>query len=220
MSRLLFEMRAGSDAGARAGEVTYRAWVNCDDSGVPFMCSYDGGCARTVLYDCFYCDEHLESVCGVRIGPSPIAGMGLFATRQFRRNDVITHYGGEIITPAEMETRYGCITTNDGEQLVMTAPYALGIDQSDETRDAVRVRGAGSYCNSPEGSSVRRRANARLGNRHIRASTTIQPGTEILCAYGRDYWQSAGPRTITHETRLVDDASLLPPFKRRRDGGE
>ena len=214
--RLLFELRAGTDAESRAGSLVYRAWVNCDDTGVPFRCSHDG-CEATVLYDCFLCGNHLESEYGVRILPSAIAGLGLFATRRFRRNEIIVHYGGEIVSRDEMEVRYGCVENDRGDLITLTAPYALGIDRSENSRDAARVRGAGSYVNSAE-NVVGKRANARLGNRFIRATCTIEPGTEILCTYGDDYWHSASARTMTHTTREVvgDVAGSLTSYKRRR----
>lgn len=216
-SRLLFELRAGAEAGSAAGSIVYRSWVNCDDTGVPFLCSHPS-CTKHVLYDCFLCETHLESECGVRIGPSTVAGLGLFATRKFKRNEIIVHYGGEVVSADEMETRYGCLRNDRGESVTLTAPYALGIDKSTHSRDAARVRGAGAYVNSSEGLRSGVTANARLGNRYIRALKTIEPGTEILCTYGTEYWQFESAATMTHCTRLVTTTTSdgMSPYKRRR----
>ena len=200
IERLKFVMRAGSAAGSKSGEVIYRCWVNCDDIGIPFQCSADG-CSERVLYDCKYCPEHLRAETGVYIAPSQTGfGMGLFTAREFARGDRIAHYGGEIVTAEETEWRYGCMCDDDGEYIVVTAPYALGIDGTENSRDAVRIRGAGSYCNSPKGTDFK--ANARLGCRFIRASKALPANTEVFVCYGSEYWTLCGPEHMSHETKV------------------
>jgi len=219
LPRLLFVLRAGTKAGADAGNVLYRAWVNCDDTGVPFKCS-DETCHSPVFHDCFYCDAHLTEHVGVVIRESniPGCGLGLFASRSFSRGERIASYGGEVISSQELATRYSkMIDAETGEYLVVTAPYALGIHGSDNTRDGARIRGAGSYVNATLGTG--RRPNSPLGNRYVRASRKINAGEEILCSYGAEYWKCASPAFMTHTTTTIVSSTSAPPllpFKRRR----
>jgi hypothetical protein len=214
--RLQFNLRMGPAAGKNHGKVLYRTWVNCDDMGVPFLCSVDK-CEESVLDDCWFCTRHLREKCGVYIAPSRTGfGKGLFTAKAFKRGQRIAHYGGEIISAQEMDNRYGWMLDDEDEYVVVTAPYALSLNDTENARDAVRIRGAGSYCNSPKGFNIK--CNASLGNRFVRATTTIHPDTEIFVSYGCEYWGCAGPDISTHETILrVDDIPDVPCKRRKMD---
>jgi hypothetical protein len=214
MKRLRFEMTIGPVAGLNEGIMLYRSWVNCDDTGIPFQCSADG-CGQTVLYDCFYCDEHLRSECGVYIAPSQTGfGMGLFTAKCFRKGESIAHYGGELISDDELCNRYCWVTNDNGEYISVTAPYAL--EASKGTIDAVRIRGAGAYCNCPKGTS--KRSNAYLGADDIRAWTNIRKNTEVFVSYGRAYWLNCGPKFASHQTteECFHTNETETPLKKRK----
>lgn len=191
-------------------EILYRCLVNCDDLGIPFLCNAEA-CDKCVLWDCFYCEEHLRSICGVYLAPSTTGhGKGLFSAKQFKRGQKIAHYGGEIISPEEMHSRYGWMTNECGDYFVVTAPYGIEIENSENVRDACRIRGAASYCNSIHGTGMK--SNAQLGSRYVRATRTIEPDHEILVAYGRDYWKTTN---CQHETKVFSDLVEGQPIKLR-----
>lgn len=41
----------------------------------------------------------------LRVGPSRIDGLGLFATRDIQKNDVIAEYQGQVVSHAEASRR-------------------------------------------------------------------------------------------------------------------
>lgn len=207
-------MFIGDVAGENSGSMLYRTWVNCDDTGVPFLCSADG-CEESVLYDCIYCDKHLRSICGVYVAPSETGfGLGLFTDRCFRKGESIVHYGGECVSDDELCHRYCWVKNDDGEYVSVTAPYAL--EAAVGTCDAVRIRGAGAYCNCPKGTN--KRSNAYLGSNGIKASANIKKGVEVFVSYGRAYWMNCGPYYATHYTVVEDfiNKDDERPFKRRK----
>ncbi len=188
VKRLVYTLTAGDEAGFNASQTIYRTNVNCDDTGMPFRCCR---CDSLVMYDCYYCPLHLAEECGVRVGISKTGfGLGLFATRDFKRRHRVAHYGGEILTPAEIDARYGWLPDDSGEMFVTTAPYALGLVDSENVRDAARIRGAGAYCNDPRNTPYK--ANAALGCRYIRAVVDVKKGEEVFVDYGEHYWTRAG----------------------------
>jgi hypothetical protein len=184
---------------------------------MPLQCSADL-CEQPVLEDCWFCAEHLRSIVGVYVAPSKTGyGKGLFTARSFKRGQRIAHYGGEVVSEEEMQSRYGWMfnKTADG-YVVVTAPYALGIEGTTNSRDAARIRGAGSYCNSPKGLEGIR-PNASLGNRYVRALVDMGPDTEVFVSYGRDYWVCASSHFETHSTTVqVNKLSLEPSCKKRK----
>ena len=68
-------------------------------SGVP--------CPLVTRYHAPYCMTHSISILGLLVKPSPIpgAGLGLFATRDFRPGSHITSYLGEVLSKTELDAR-------------------------------------------------------------------------------------------------------------------
>lgn len=127
------------------------------------------------------CAFHLEELHGLRIGEEGRLGrgqLGLFATRSFRPGDFIVPYGGEVVTNAELERRYG-----NG-----TAPYALELS-SNRCLDGALLRSAGACANHFMGlaPAPNARFEKRGGTMWLRAVERIERGDAILLDYGNDY---------------------------------
>ena len=129
-----------------------------------------------------YCATHARKIFGVEIRVSELenAGLGLFAVRDFKRGELVATYGGEKLTPDEVDKRYGV----NG-----LAAYALTIHPNKLILDAITVRGYGSMANDGHGV---RRCNAHFSKKGdtglLRANRRIHNGEEILASYGREYW--------------------------------
>jgi len=131
-----------------------------------------------------YCWNHTRTIEGLRIKAStvPGAGLGLFATKQFRSGDAITPYSGDII--ALRHDRVG-------------GPYYLQLNQH-KGIDAARTNTAsGRYANDPRGTQSPPNATLVLdtnrGTGRVKATRTIQPGQEIFVSYGPGYWRGHRP---------------------------
>lgn len=141
-----------------------------------------GRCRRRTKKQLPYCYEHARSLLHVDIRPSTIpgAGLGLFALKEFKKDDLIAPYKGEIITKAQMDERYG-----DG-----LAKYALQINKNTYI-DSACQRGTASFINTNP-----RKNNARFSvysgrsgyppGASVRATKTIPEGAEIFVDYGPD----------------------------------
>ncbi len=150
-------------------------------------------CKRKSIIGYEYCPAHLQMVDHLKIQTSniPQAEKGLFAVDKtkgpndivFRKGDPIVPYNGEIISPEELDRRYGLED--------ITAPYALGITQDPNfIIDAAAKRGIGSMANYMPGHN-----NAKfvthVRNHHpqarIKATKNIRNNQEIYVDYKRDY---------------------------------
>jgi len=111
-----------------------------------------------------------------------------------------------------MHNRYGWVRDEAGEYLQITAPYAQGIHDSDNSVDAIRVRGAGAYVNDVRG--TRHTVNASLDGTYLHALCDIEAGDEIFADYGTDYWTCAA--VATHSTSEETARGDGGPPKRRK----
>lgn len=129
-----------------------------------------------------YCHIHMRLHDGLRVTQSPIAGMGLFATRDFKRGEHITDYTGDELVLSH--DRVG-------------GPYALALTQR-KAIDAARTNTAyGRWANDPRGSDLSANAafvvNPATGTGRLRATRAITKGSEVLVSYGPAYWRAFGP---------------------------
>ena len=142
-----------------------------------------------------YCWTHLKQLAQLRIKASgvPLAGMGLFATRDFAAGEHLADYTGDYLIP---------LRDNVG------GPYALQIKRS-LLIDAARTNtGAGRWVNDPRGSLHGPNASFVLNTARqtgrLKASKAIQAGQEIFVSYGQAYWaaaEPAGARKARHRRR-------------------
>lgn len=135
-------------------------------------------CKRNTIKHWDVCFQHLMSVHGVQVKPSniPGAGLGLFAARDFHRNEQIGPYIGDKLTTAQIDARYG----EDN-----TAPYALKT-RNDRYVDSACKRGFTAYINHsgrPNSRFVLYRGKARV----VADINLIREGREITVSYGPEY---------------------------------
>ena len=134
------------------------------------------------------CWQHLLSQKKVRIMPSAVAGKGLFAKSKthaanavlFSPGDVIVEYGGERITRAQLEARYGDYT----------APYGLSDDRQRNIEDGACKRGPGTLANHAPNANAKysmSRPKGRTPFFRLVATAEIRNGQEIFCSYGDNY---------------------------------
>jgi SET domain-containing protein len=148
------------------------------------------------------CWTHLlkERRLRIRLSLQPNAGKGVFAQRGrivpaaaqpgilFRRNDVITEYGGQPITQQELQNRYG----------MYTAPY--GAERTANiVEDAACRRGVGAMVNHRHGPQTN--VQMYVGNPNqpaaqrklkLRALRNIREGQELFMNYGPAYLMNDG----------------------------
>jgi hypothetical protein len=122
------------------------------------------------------CWIHLKKVKGLRVKKS-FHGLGLFATRDIKKNKRIVPYKGEEMTNREVAERY---PRKDGRYVVCSRTGDRCIDARHTTS------GVGRYANSASGTG--KKANARFTDRTLniksRKKSHIKAGAEILVMYG------------------------------------
>ena len=149
-------------------------------------------CRRRVCVGTQKCFTHRKRDEGLQVKRSliPNSGKGLFATKLFRKNDLIgTGYRGELISRAQLNNRYG-------QQQNANAPYALSVRNSQQIVDSACERGILSVANTK---TVRSQCNAKYsqhikadGTVNVRATKRIRPGDEIYIWYGAGFTQTMG----------------------------
>ena len=119
-----------------------------------FLKSDGSRCRNKVVVSAPFCWQHTKRLFGVRVKESAhVPGeKGLFAAQDFRRNDFIIPYYGNVQASTQNDDIYG-------EE---TAPYAADLGEH-EVIDAACYRGAASAANDGRVRGGRRvRANAKL----------------------------------------------------------
>jgi len=136
-------------------------------------------CKRRVCVGQPKCSQHRDFV--IKKSGIPNAGMGLFAKREFKKNEVIGEYYGEQVNASQLKSRYG----------QSTAPYAL--QAGGVIFDAACKRSLMSVANARKNFS---QANAKFSNSlnangrvNVRAKKKIKAGKEVFVHYGSDYWK-------------------------------
>ena len=103
------------------------------------------------------------------------AGRGLFATRSFKKNQLITTYDGQVITMKEARTR--------SRQTHLASREGIVIDG---ITVPAKGCGGGSFAN---GEPLLKHSNAKivaiLGILALKSTRAIEPWEEIVVHYGR-----------------------------------
>ncbi len=127
-----------------------------------------------------YCWNHLQSLMGLRIKKSNIAGAGrgVFAGRNFSEGDHVTDYTGDTVL--------------GGDQRIGGSNYVFGLSNR-RAIDAARTNTApGRLINDARGTDSRPNLTWKVDNiRHrvrLVASRPIAAGEELYVPYGRRYW--------------------------------
>jgi len=133
-------------------------------------------------------------------------GLGVRARRAIPDGTALGIYGGEVLTTAELDARYGA----DGVgEYAITLQDGLHVDAAD-----VRVRSWAGYVNDARGTGAA--VNCVLdGWGVVHSLAHIAAGQELLLDYGDAYWRG---------TPVAGMALLLPPTppptNPRRDDSE
>ena len=134
------------------------------------------------------CPQHLDSVMGLRIGPSEIAGAGygLFTTRARVKGENIVRYTGLVVLELEPDS---------DEEDNYSGTYVLMVKKTYPRVyiDAREPVNTGGFVNSSKGSGKRNNCqfvyDARRRHAWVRARAKIDAGKELYVAYGSPYWR-------------------------------
>lgn len=117
----------------------------------------------------------------------PDAGRGLFTAIPLYKDEVIAIFHGELLSAMEAGDR----AAQGLDRYFMELP-------SGTTLDAMEVEGFAKFANDAQGSAggaLRNNALIALDDSDrvcLRATRRIRVGEEVLCAYGKRYWQRHG----------------------------
>jgi SET domain-containing protein len=138
----------------------------------------------------------------VRIGPSSVAGQGLFARKDFKKGDFICQYWGDLVKTS--------VATRDDYQsdYLFQLTDKWTIDGKDPNSCYAR------YVNDPIRSGKYNAAFVVAYERELRsgpgipglvvvAIKDIQAGQEIFAAYGNDYWADEHFGLLNRYERLL-----------------
>lgn len=127
-----------------------------------------------------FCYTHLDKEMGLRIKKSDIpgAGRGLFATRDFRPDENITGYSGDISDDPDVD-HGGSI-------------YVMGISERTSVDAARRNTMPGRLINDPVHTGKESNCTWVIDRNakkvRVKATKAIKKGDEILISYGPGYW--------------------------------
>jgi hypothetical protein len=129
---------------------------------------------------------------GLQVKPSTIseAGLGLFATRPFQAEELITFYQGQLISHQQAQVR---MARGKGAYLATLVRMHEVVDGM-RASDMKNGCGGASACNdASDGSGIKNNAyfvvRRMPGRLLLRARHDIAEGDEIFCSYGRTYWR-------------------------------
>lgn len=131
------------------------------------------------------CWIHASKEDGVRVKKSniPQAGKGLFAEKDFKKEEKVTDYCGERLTKQQLDQRY------DEDE---TAQYAVQMGNNYFIDARKSTDCFGRYINSPLRTKFK--GNVRFATRpgqsgkvSIKATRNIKKGSELYLPYGRAY---------------------------------
>jgi len=150
-------------------------------------------CLRCTRYtSCLpHCSVHRAAVEHLRIGPSPIAGLGLFAVGEgvvFRKGERIARYAGEQYDGAEIEALY----PNN-----QVGPYTMVSSTPDLYLDGATLRTPAAMANASEEPNAVFLSAPRFPL--LVAAKDIAGGEEITVDYGPMYF-AADTVHLPHKT--------------------
>lgn len=147
------------------------------------------------------CPKHAAEHYDVAVRPSliPNAGLGLFALRDFKKNEILTPpYTGEILSNRTLNSRYG-----DG-----SAPYTLELKR-DMYTDASAHRCWAAFINHTKHKKANTKFAVFREVANVRATKDIPAGTELLVDYGDDYFRYSDKVTTKTTFPAHFEAQLL-----------
>lgn len=142
-------------------------------------------CSRRTCTYSSKCFQHTKRDAGIEIRRSNIANadLGLFATRRFRRGEVIAPYGGVVVA----RNVYGADPSGFGIHLNQNQVIDARSTQSGMARYAnscLRANIANGECG---GNNARLTMSARYQRGSLKATRVIPAGSEIFTSYGSNF---------------------------------
>lgn len=169
-------------------QVKYDCVVDCKQCEA--IANNGNRCRMKTCFSLPFCHIHLSKQYGVRVRNSTIpgAGRGLFATKDFNRNDIICPIWGKEKSPEQVQNDYGAN---------ITPPYVVELTRRKQV-DGACHKYVGQMANTQlgaDGKSSLRKSNASISVNHrampyklfIKASKPIKAGDEIFVYYGESY---------------------------------
>jgi len=195
----------------------------------------DGGtCTRRTCKYPHKCWQHTIRDHGLKLTKSkiPNAGVGVFATRHFAKNELICEYSGEIRGLREYLTAsdsdYGLEVTKNGTPVVIDARSTQSsIGRYINTCRRSNRTHRPSHC--PQDNNVKWSKHFHTAGAvptvKFRASKNIKKGQEILVSYTASYWGDApGGRIVVNAGGTAASGvsggrgpSAMPPAESKRD---
>jgi SET domain-containing protein len=152
-----------------------------------------------------YCTTHLRTRMGLELRISDSLKhlnnniVGVYATRPFKRNEIIAYYDCEIVPDSELDKRYGANQTSH--------LYTMYNPHGPDSYDASLDRCIASMINDCVGLDVKantRFARQRKGPTAVRANRNINVGEELFCNYGDDYWNAHNISKYDGTTNIIN----------------
>lgn len=147
------------------------------------------GCTRETKYTP-YCKQHLASIKGLKIAKSriPHAGKGLWATRDFEKDEHIDEYTGILLTDEQVE--------NEDSLYIFSPVKGVNIDSADPNSNAARFADDIRWKNRRDYPELKLGTNnakfvwdSRNKKLNLVADRKIYAGQEICAPYGKNYWR-------------------------------
>lgn len=140
-------------------------------------------CHRITRYAPF-CAECARATLSVRVGPSSVHGLGLFALREFEAGDLVAPYTGQIMNPSVAARLYP-----DGDDYLLAGPDDAFYVCARLPRGCLGLGGLVNCDPLPNAELVPvdladQLAKPCLTPVWVRALSTIRDGEEILVDYG------------------------------------
>ena len=143
-------------------------------------------CTRRTCKYSKYCYQHAKKLEGLKVTQSniPNAGLGLFATKQFRKGQKVADYGGQIVSTASYRENPSGYGIQINRAVILDAKST----QSGLGRYANNCRKRDKQRNHCNGNNAKIVVNTRSRTATLRATKAIHAGQEVLTSgYGRAF---------------------------------
>ena len=153
-------------------------------------------CGARTTHGCL-CWQHLKRELSVRIKKSHVAGKGLFAERDFAKDERVVNYTGDICIGEQDEDHGG-------------SSYVIELSKNATIDAARRNSGPGRMANDPKGSGKTANLVWVINNANktvrLQALRRIKAGEELLISYGKSYFQTANERERRRQLKRAPSA--------------
>jgi hypothetical protein len=157
-------------------------------------------------------DSNQADIIGLKVGKSKIqnAGSGVFATKDFAKDELIVDFSYQEISDAQLRKRYDYKNVQ-GQNVQGVAPYGLNLKLGGKSGDAACTRNIASFVNDGYNPNPRLAKSAnvefflymRPRELWLRATQNIKKGDELYVNYGKEYWSNINEIIKGHQQKRV-----------------